>query len=387
MGRAGMCVMCKGRGFCGLSRCPVMSRFYAKADTKPFDSYMGESPSVFVGSYNYPQISGGPLMTGESDNPESWVLKNYSIDKIVSLRSKTIRGSKSLGRTNDSIQEVALSQKPVDVEVSFKKPVNFSLQFDGTLAPVGLSGDIKKMDVLDNPSVPGIVDRVTSDTDLNASEGIFSLYGNGIDVHHIQNVLSAGLMGAGKNRKYVPTKWSITAVDDTISKMLKKEVSKYPPLSDIMVFSGALHANQIICMLVPGGWKYEMTEIWEKNSLWAGDSEVVSTDGETLKNKSGYSPIAGAYYSARLAVLEYLSGIRRSASVVVVRRVTGDYWAPLGTWVIREAARLAMKNPPYICESVEEGSVYITKLIGNTRWINSGKLLNELKTQKTLFDF
>ncbi|MDD3407950.1 MAG: hypothetical protein PHP13_07710, partial [Methanomicrobium sp.] len=300
-----MCVSCKGRGFCGLRRCPVVSRFYAKTTTKPLDSYMGESPSVFVGSYNYPEISGGPLMIGENDNPEGWVLNNYSIDDIVSLRSRTIRGTKLLGKKADSVQEVALSQKPLDIEVSFQKPVSFNLRFDGTLAPVGLSGEIKKMDVLDNAFVPRVVDRVTSDTDLRATEGMFELYKGGIDVHHIQNVLAAGLIGTEKNRRFVPTKWGITAIDDTISKILKKEVAKYPPVSDIMVFSGILHANQIICLLIPGDFKYEMIEMWEKNSLWAGDAEVVVADGESLKNKSEYSPISGAYYSARLAVLEY----------------------------------------------------------------------------------
>lgn len=387
MSRAEMCVKCKGRGFCGLPKCPVTSRFYAKTNTKPLLNYMGESPSVFVGSYNYPDISGGPLMTGDNDNPELWVEKNYSIDDIVTLRSRTIRGTKILKKTADSVCEVALSQKPLDIEVSFQKPVNFSLRFDGTLAPVGLSGDIKKMDVLDNAFVPKVIDRITSDTDLRASEGMFELYKGGIDVHHIQNVLAAGLIGTEKNRRFVPTRWGITAIDDTVSRMLKKEAARYPPVSDIMVFSASLHANQIICLLIPGDFKYEMIEMWEKNSLWAGDTEVVVADGETLKNKSEYSPISGAYYSARLAVLEYLSKIRRSARIIVVRKVTGDYWAPLGTWVIREAARLAMKNPPLICENLDEGCAYVTRLSGSSRWLSYGNILSEIKTQKTLFDF
>lgn len=387
MNRANLCVECKGRGFCGLKRCPVISRFYAKTKTKPVDSYMGESPSVFVGSYNYPNISGGPLMISENDNPEDWIKSNYSIDDIVSLRSRTIRGAKILSKKADSVQEIALSQKPVDVEVSFQKPVNFSLRFDGTLAPVGLSGDIKKMDVLDNAFVPRIVDKITSDTDLCATEGMFELYRGGIDVHHIQNVLSAGLIGTEKKRRYVPTKWGITAIDDTISNLLKKEVSKYPHISDVMVFSGILHANQIICMMIPGSYKYEMIEMWEKNSLWSGDCDVIVADGESEKRKSKYSPISGAYYSARLGVLEYLHGIRRSARIILVRRVTKDYWAPLGTWVIREATRLAMKNPPVKFENADEAGAYVTKLLGSDNWLSHGALLNEIKTQKTIFDF
>lgn len=387
MNRANLCVSCKGKGFCGLKRCPVISRFYARTQVKPVENYMGESPSVFIGSYNYPAITGGPLMIGESDNPEGWVSKNYSIDDIVSVRSRTIRGNKLLLKQADSVQEIAISQKPVDIEVSFQKPVNFNLRFDGTLAPVGLSGEIKKMDVLDNAYVPRIVDKITSDTDLRATEGMFELYKGGIDVHHIQNALSAGLIGTGKRRKFVPTRWGITAIDDTISRMLKTGAAKYPPLSEILVFSGILHANQIVCLMIPGDFRYEMIEIWEKSSLWAGDSEVVAADGESLKNKREYSPISGAYYSARLAVLEYLTDIRRSARVIVVRRVTGDYWAPLGTWVIREAARLALKNPPVKCDDINEGSELVTKLLGSSSWLSYGNLLSTVKTQKTLFDF
>ena len=387
MSRVNLCVKCKGRGFCGLSKCPVISRFYAGADIKPVDSYMGESPSVFVGSYNYPNMLGGPLMTGESDNPELWVQKDYSIDEIVSLRSGTIRGRKIIGRTADSMQEVALSQKPIDLEVSFQKPVSFNLRFDGTLAPVGLSADIKKMDVLENPYVPRVVDRITSDTDLRATDGMFELYKNGIDVHHIQSILAAGLIGTGRHRRPVPTRWGITAIDDTISRKLKDEVSKYPPVSDVMVFSGLMHANQIICLLVPGDWKYEMVEIWEKNSLWAGESEVIVSDGETKKNKNEYSQISGAYYSARLGILEYLSEIRRSARVIAVRRITGDYWAPLGTWVIREATRRAMKNPPQKCADIDEGSKIVTQISGSDKWLLHSSLLRELKTQKSIFDF
>ncbi|WOF15353.1 hypothetical protein F1737_00980 [Methanoplanus sp. FWC-SCC4] len=387
MKRAGLCVECKGRGFCGLLRCPVVSRFHAKVNMKPVDNYMGESPSVFVGSYGYPNVSGGPLMIQENDNPEIWVERGYSIDDVVSLRSRTIRGTAIKGRLEDNIQEVALSSVPVDVEVAFEKPVNFDLKFDGTLAPVGLSGDIKKMDILDNASVARIVDKITSDTDLKATEGIYELYKGGVDVHRIQNILTAGLLGTGSNRHIVPTKWGITAIDDTVSKRMKSEVMKYPPLEDVLVFTGMVHANRIICLLVPGDWKYEMVEIWEKNSLWSGDSEVIVADGENKKNKSKYSPIAGAYYSGRLAVLEYLSGIRRCARVIVVRQVTGEYWAPLGTWVIREAARAAMKAGPLKCENLNEGINSVSKILGSDKWLANSGLVHEIKTQKTLFDF
>jgi hypothetical protein len=106
-----------------------------------------------------------------------------------------------------------------------------------------------------------------------------------------------------------------------------------------------------------------------------------------MKRKQGYSQIAGAYYSARLAVLEYLESVRRSARVIAVRRVTGEYWAPLGTWVIREAARKAMKENYMTPADLSEGIDIISSLSGGDKWLPYSSLITEIKTQKTLFDF
>jgi len=133
-----LCSQCKGRGMCGLPRCPVMERFHASVRVKPADSYMGGAPSVFVGAHGYPKVAGGPLLIGESDNPEVWVEKAYTIDEIVGVRSRTIRGNAvAASRGADAMQEIALSAVPIDVEVAFTRPVAFDLRFDGTIAPVG----------------------------------------------------------------------------------------------------------------------------------------------------------------------------------------------------------------------------------------------------------
>lgn len=388
--KAGLCAECKGRGFCGLKECPITKRFYAGLKTKVSKEYMGESPSVFIGSRNYPSVSGGPLMVGESDNPEDWVRRNYSIDDIVGVRAGTIRGNSRLTAKNplpDSrIEEIALSKTPLDVEASFEKPVSFDLRFDGILAPVGLSGSIEKLKVLDNASVPVVVDKITSDTDLKANNAVIELYNSGIDHHYITQLLTSGQLGV--KRHIVPTRWGITAVDDTISNALKREIMKNPPVSGITMLNASLHSNRIICVLFPGEFRFEMIEIWDKGSMWGGseeDSIIVDFEGE--KRKTNYSPITGAYYSARLAVLEYLRSIRRCASVLVVRQVSKDYWAPLGTWVIREASRKAMNSNPRNFEDVPAVESEITMLLGSQKWRGYSRLLNDLKSQKRLFDF
>ena len=103
--------------------------------------------------------------------------------------------------------------------------------------------------------------------------------------------------------------------------------------------------------------------------------------------KSSYSPIAGAYYSARLAVLEYLKSIGRCARVLCIRDISGEYWAPLGTWVIREAAHASLSSHPEKVGTLGEAVTFASQMLGTSFWITKMSLLRDLKQQKTLFEF
>jgi len=378
------CAECKGRGYCGLPTCPVMSRFRASLKIRPTDSYMGGAPSVFIGSYGYPKVSGGPLMVDESGTPPEWVAKGYNIDDIVGMRARTIRGTSDISKLEGPVQEIALSQTSLDVEAAFEKPVLFDLRFDGTLTPVGLSGDIKRLDVLDNARTTAMIERVSGDTDLRATEAAGMLYADGVDVYHITKMLTAGLLGV--KRHIVPTRWGITAVDEMVTADLRKRIARNQPSGSIQVFCATLYGNTIACILIPGDWKYEMVEIWQKNSLWAKDEDVIVSDMEGDK-KSKYSPIAGAYYAARLAVADHLRKEGQSARAVVVRQTSGDYWAPLGSWVVREAARQAMEGRPLLCDTLDEATAAVSGMLSSPKWLIHSRLIPEIRTQRTLFDF
>ena len=378
------CAECKGKGMCGLPRCPITSRFYAQLAVKPASSYQGSSPSVFIGSYGYPEVRGGPLLIDDSDNPPEWLRQGLGIDDIVGIRARTIRGSSGIHHFSDNLQEIAISSDPVDVDVAFERPVAFSLTFDGTVAPVGLSGQLKAMEVTGSARVDRAVDRVTSDSDLRATDACVTLMESDIDVYQIAKLMTAGLLG--KRRHFVPTRWAITAVDDTLSIRLKKQIAAFPHLEEIRVFSGEIFGNRIVCILVPGDWKYEMIEIWGRHTLWGGEQEIIVQDREGM-TKRGYSPISGAYYSARLAVCEYLVTIRRNARVILIRSISSDYWAPLGTWVIREAARQAMANPSCVLPSLDAAVQEASARLGFDRWVQHSTLLPEIRTQRTLFSF
>jgi len=376
------CAECKGKGLCGLPRCPVVSRFHAQAAIRPASSYQGSSPSVFIGSFGYPDVQGGPLLINDSDNPPDWLAHNLGMEDIVGIRARTIRGRSALHAVAGNLQEIALSTQPLDVNVAFEKPVAFSLNFDGTIAPVGFTGSVKTLEISGNARVERVTDRITSDTDMGATEACVALKESAIDVYRISGLMTAGLLG--RRRKFVPTRWAITAVDDTLSTQLKKEIARYPPVEEILLFSAEIFGNRIVCILLPGDWKYEMIEIWGRQLLWGGENDVIVQDREGMKKK-GYSPISGAYYSARLAACEYLVQKKRSARVIILRSISSDYWAPLGTWVIREATRKAMANPPVICESLAATVGQASVLLGSDTWVSHSTLIPELRTQRTLF--
>ncbi len=344
------------------------------------------APSVFIGSYHYPEVAAGPLLTSDGDHPPDWMCQNLNIADIVGIRASTIRATGAPHRYEENLQEIARSSIPLGVETRFERPVSVDVKFDGFVAPVGMTGAIRSFDLLDNAKVERVVDRVTEDTELKASEACHELCTGGIDTYQVISLMSAGLLGTEKSRHLVPTRWAITAVDDTMGKNLKQQVFRLPDYQNISLFFAQRFGNAIAVILLPGDWQFEMIEIWGGGSLWAGGKETIVVDREG-RTKSGYSPITGAYYSARLAVLEHLIQIRRNARVVVVRWITSDYWAPLGTWVIREVTREAMKKPPRHYDDISSVTSAASAVLGMNRWEAHSTLLPMIKAQKTLADF
>lgn len=378
------CAVCKGRGWCGLPKCPVLSRFQAQVNVSPADQYEGCAPSVFVGSRGYPRPRIGPLMSVDPDLPPVWIAQGLNIEQIVAIRARTIRGIIHPQHYLPSLQDIALSSRPLEVEVSFEHPPRFELTFDGTVTPIGLSGSIRRFQVVDHPRVERVVDRVANDTDLGATEGCTILREANVDVYRISQLLTSGLLG--RRRRMVPTRWAITATDDMAFSGMRPRLLRAFSLDHIQLFSTTLFGNTIICLFVPGDWSFEMIEIWGKQSLWGGGEDVILGDGERRK-RTTYSPISGAYYAARLAVAEYLTGKNLTARVLVVRSVSQEYWAPLGAWVIREATRKALQEAPITFESLDTAVVTISSLPGSNRWVRHSHLLPLLRSQRVLTDF
>jgi len=370
------CVRCKGRGLCGRPVCPILRSFRIAAELPKLGTVIeGPSPpEVFVGRFGYPRVSVGPLVPAEEKGgldlgsgscldslhfSRPAELARMDVGEIVALRSSMVRsGSKvavqdarNPGRLLEMAQEIAMSSTPVGTEVTFAKPPRGRLRFDGFMMPSGPSGSIEEMEITSNPSIPRKVDAVVEDSDLLAAKAVGELYTSGVEVDGISRLLSLGLLG--KKRKLVPTRWSITASDDIAGKHLIAAIQDRPPINGYLLFSGGRLGNHFEVLLAPGSFTYELIEIWLPRSVWSGEEAWIGADREGPGPKKGYSGLAGGYYAARLALLERLADMRRQASALIVREITEEYWAPLGVWVVREAARAALASQPKRFETLE----------------------------------
>jgi hypothetical protein len=176
------------------------------------------------------------------------------------------------------------------------------------------------------------------------------LYRRDFDVYDINRVLSAGGLGKSQNRRLVPTRWSITAVDDTIGNYLRGSVRTEQSLGHAEVWVNEYVGNRYWVILAPGQWEFELVEMKSPGSVWnpdpAGETWLASAH-EGYEGRTGYvDETAGAYYAARLGVLEHLAERGRQAKCLVLREVSDDYWAPVGVWQIRESVRNAFSGSP-----------------------------------------
>ena len=224
------CKHCGGRYNNHKPSCPIQVKINSKIKSireSIKKDFFGKSPNIFVGRFNYPNINVGILSTEHyslNDDPLAWVRNNYGIEQIVDLRSALINSNfgsntRAFGRKlMDISQEISLSYKPVDVEINLKEKPEFRMQFTRHHMPMGTNAKVENAKITENPKVPTRVDKVVDDTDMKAADALNYLYKHELDEHYLTKLFSLGNVGTKACRKIVPTRWSITAVDDAIGK-------------------------------------------------------------------------------------------------------------------------------------------------------------------------
>jgi hypothetical protein len=183
-----------------------------------------------------------------------------------------------------------------------------------------------------------------SDNTIKATDAVIDLYSNGIEISQINKVLSLGMLGRKNKRHLVPTRWSISATDDIISSYLVKKIELYQSIDKFEVIKYNHFSNYYSIIFIPSDvWSFEMVEAWyDQNNV---NKFFLESDYEDATGLDHYPRIAGAYFAAKLGVLEYLtSSKKRKCSVLVFREIRPEYLVPLGVWQIREGIRDALRT-------------------------------------------
>ncbi|MEM2954460.1 MAG: hypothetical protein QW625_00710 [Candidatus Nanoarchaeia archaeon] len=349
-------------------------------------------PSVFIGSYNYPKVFVGPMLsplesdTSTFDLPEIWILSNKTTREIMSFRLNLIRGKSLLSiydlenKIVQKLQEMALAKHYVYSEAEFKTKPKGSVLSEEHL-PFGPSAPIKKFEI-ENVKWQKDLEKVYYDKDLKAKDAIISLYSKNLFLSQIQKAFSVGVMGSKDNRKLVPTRWSITATENIIGDWLLEEIKQNQVIENYQVFEIKIHNNYFAILLMPTPWQYENFEAFIHI---LGDEVMFFSDWESFNGRKKYSEQGGCYYSVRLAIAEYLKRINRQAGAIVFREAYRGY-IPLGVWMIREAVRCALKNTPKEFFNLKDALTYIKNnlFLPLDCFISKSILLNRATNQSNL---
>ncbi len=365
----------------------------------------GSPPSVFVSSYAYPKVKVGPLFSPLQtdsailDHPEKWAGK--SIEDIIRYKLSLIRGTHSTHvKTNlnadryiQSLQELTMATRSTEIEVAFERKPKLNLEeissrtaSDSDAIQFGMVSELESLKLPSDISSNKKIEKAFYDIDFRAIEAINYLYEEGIEISKISKILSLGMIGIKKNRRLVPTKWSISAIDQIISSDLIKKTNAFQPLDRTRIYKYVHMGNYYSIVLIPDElWSFEMHEAWidKKGAV------KIETDFEDSSGLKNYPKIGGSYFAARLAVIEFLHSQKRSSSVIVLREIHPEYILPVGVWQIREGIREALRTNCNKFDTLDMALSFACNnlTISKNEWIGNSSLVKARKSHSRISDY
>jgi len=353
-------------------------------------------PDIFIGSYGYPNVFISPMLPPIHGNTESFSMpemwRKFDIQKVVEYRTLLMRGlyksnvhNIEKGKVEEIIRDFALADKNVDASIVFAGKPELKVIFDENSQPFGPSALMKSIES-GNITSNKDIENAYSDIDMKSTTAIIELYNKGVPISKIQKAFSAGLLGLGKNRKFVPTRWSITAVDDTISKNKINNAKEYESIDSILVYENVALDNRWIILMIPGKWSFEVIEAWFPNTPWNTNSDKISiySSFEYFEGRKTYAEIGGGYYASRIAVSELLEKMKKQAIVVIFREIHPGYTLPVGVWNVREHVRQALEKEPKRFDDLSNAFLFIKNRLDVpiTNWINNSRILKDILSDK-----
>lgn len=360
--------------------------------------FVGSSPpEIFVGRWNYPNVYAGILAPEEQGDTEiltsheQWHNEKFSIEKIASLRNQLIYGrtqqhiskAREKNKFTEVMHEIAMTHKSVATEFRLKKPIHRHTENHAITPLITKAAPVEHVALQENAPVKQKVDYLVNDTEVKSTIAMQELERANIKTSSIMKLLSAGLLGRKTARKLVPTRWSITAVDDTLSKKKLENIRLYQELHEIQLFNAEYLGNHYEFLLLPGAYAFEVIEISLANQGVWQDYE------SNFPRKTYADSVTGAYYANRLALTEYLEKIKRQAQCLVLREIRPEYNAPCGVGILRETSREAFTKKHETAPTLKEIFEVIQSRLKQpvTNYSSKSWILKNYGIQKKLIEF
>ncbi|MEM1895711.1 MAG: hypothetical protein QXR54_00790 [Nanopusillaceae archaeon] len=367
-----------------------MKILYGKSIQLKEDLYGFTPPSNLITEKKYPVVSLGILFSELEDiefydNPLFWASNEISIEKIIQYRSSLVNAKRdvpvNLPRKNDKlyerIVEASLSVRAVNLEVKLKKILEAKF-IPKISSYYGFVGKLDNIKIIDNPKIPNKVENVIRD--IKAENAIYYLYKSGFSDYYLSRLFSLGLFGLKTNKKIVPSKWSITAVQSIIEKkILKEHYDKLKKINEYFLFNYKFYGNCFYGILMPGNGKVELIEAILPGSAYSVNNQLII----------GRDEESGGYFSLKLSFAEYMRDTKIIGNLIVFRIITEEYKIPLGVWVVREGTKKMFMNKIGSFDNFREALSFLNSKIQKRHNLSVYKLLrySKIYRQKSILSF
>lgn len=353
------------------------------------DNFNGITPpSNLVTVKKYPILNLGVLASEETVNlniedPSYLATKNYSFEDIIKHKSLLINFYTPVSAYDvkdnkfyEKVLEISQSIKSLDIEVKIKKI--FEERFHTKIFSFfGFKGKIEQLSINDNPKIPNILYEIS---EISAKEGVVKLYESNFSDYYISRLFSLGFFGYSINRKLVPSKWSITAVQRIIEEKINREIKDFKIISSYFLSQNRIYGNDLYGIIFPGNGEVEMLEVLMPGSAYnrEGNYPIIGKDSES-----------GGYYAVRLSFKEFLRMNKFRANLLLIRVVTNEYKFPLGSWVLREGTKIMFKKKIEIYSSMNEILNHLNNIFWNKYNMTIFKIIknSEIINRKSILRF
>jgi len=356
---------------------------------KPTKEIEGIGSAPIVGEKNYPQLKIHNVSTEDKNNSffKSSNIVKQDYKDIFKTKAKNILGStqeshikKTTQRINEEIVNIYKSKTEIEFNSKFENELKFNKILTNKVSGImGTKNELQSLEATQNTTTSKQIEKY-SEGDTKAKEAIIRLYEKGTNEHQIIHLLALGVFGIQINKKLVPSRWAITAYDQTIEKYLHKKIIKYNAINKFEVYYYKNKSDTHINILLPDTYHGEHFEDWEgitKPDYFNNDNKLSTSEPNN----------AGGYFATKIALNEFLDK-RKKQSAAIMIRVIRKYDVPLGVVFVRECVRESFKNKVFETNNFKELQEYIKeKFPVHYPHLMNSKVLKEQKRQTKLNKF